>query len=84
MGERPNQDANGTCFGRSRGASATLVKRPSVGRACVDEQRVHGSVEQHNVAARVQRVQGIEVTNHQKRTFHPLVLVALALSLRGL
>ena len=48
-----------------------MVECATVSRTRVDEQRIHGAVEQHDVATGVQGVEGIQLTDHQKRSFNP-------------
>ena len=71
MGQRADEHPNGPGPRRGRGATTTLVECTTVRRTRIDEQRIHGAVEQHDVTAGVQGVQGIQLTDHQERPFNP-------------
>ena len=74
VGQGADQHPDGTGFGGGAGASTALVERPSVRGARVDEQGVHGPVEEHDVSSGVQGVQGVQVAHHQQRPLNPSVV----------
>ena len=74
MGQRSDEHADGTGFGRSGCPATALVKCPTIRGAGVDEQGVHGPVEEHDVPFGIQCVQRIEVPHHEKGRFNPSIL----------
>ena len=74
MGQRTHQHPNGAGFGGGAGAPTTLVECASVSCTCVDEQGVHGAVEEHNVSSGVQGIQGIQLAHHEQWPLNPSVV----------
>ena len=72
VGEGAHQHALRAGLGRGNGPSSALVPGAAVGCAGVDQQRIHGAVEQHDVPGGVKRVEGVEVLDHKKGAFEPI------------